>query len=269
MSVVVAPATAVSAPAPLKGEIGDTIQRAAKIGYDAIQPTINRPGEFDLVAARKALRETGLTVTSIATGSAYPIDGISLGHGDLDRRRAAVERMRQHIDLAYQLDGANVVIGLIRGRFSDSPSKQDYMGHYRESLNHVLDHAIRSGIVLVHEAIGRTDSDVLRTIDENIAFLEEFNSAHLRLHIDTHHIALEEVDWPGALRRAAPMIEQVDISDVERRTPDGSRFDFPSFLSALDDIGHDGYLIHEYQSVGEGMGEAEAGLAYIRSLSKK
>jgi sugar phosphate isomerase/epimerase len=266
MSVVVAPASATTAPAPLKGGIPETFRNAAEIGYDGVQLSVNRPTEVDLPEVRRALDEYHLTVTSIGTGAAYSVDGIGLGHGDVQKRQAAVERMKQHIRLAADLGGANVVIGLIRGRFMDSVDRQQFMTDYRHSIADCLDHAEREGITLVHEAIGRTDGDVLRSIDENVAFLEEFSSPHLRLHVDCHHMNLEESDWALALRRAREWIAQVDISDVERGVPDGRHFHFPRLIATLREIGYAKYLVFEYNSVGSGVAEARSGLEYIRSL---
>jgi sugar phosphate isomerase/epimerase len=266
MSVVVAPATAVTAPAPLKGHISETARNAAQIGYDAVQITVNRPAEFDLIEARRSLDEYQLTVTSIGTGAAYSVDGIALGHGEVQKRLAAVERMKQHIQLAADLGGANVVIGLIRGRLVDSTDREQFMIDYRRSMEACLDHAEREGITLVHEALSGTESDVLRSIDENVAFLEEFSSQHLRLHLDCHHMNREESDWAMALRRAREWIAQVDISEVERGVPDGRHFDFPRLISTLREINYAGYLVFEYNSVGSGVPEARAGLEYIKSM---
>jgi sugar phosphate isomerase/epimerase len=266
MSVVVAPATAVTAPAPLKGHISETVRRAAEIGYDAVQLSVNRPAEFDLIEARRVLHEYQLTVTSIGTGAAYPVDGIGLGHGDVQKRLAAVERVKQHVHLAVDLGGANVVIGLIRGRLADSTDRHRFMTDYRHSIEACLDHAEREGVTLVHEALSRGESDVLRSIDENVAFLEEFSSPHLRLHVDCHHMSLEESDWALALCQAREWIAQVDISDVERGVPDGRHFDFPRLISTLREVGYAGYLVFEYNSVGSGVAEARAGLEYIRSV---
>jgi sugar phosphate isomerase/epimerase len=266
MSVVVAPLTAVTAPAPLKGRISETLRNAAEIGYDAVQLSVNRPAEFDLVEARRALNEYQLTVTSIGTGAAYSVDGIGLGHGDVQKRLAAVERVKQHVQLAVDLGGANVVIGLIRGRLIDSTDRQQFMIDYRHSIEACLDHAEREGVTLVHEALSRAESEVLRSIDENVAFLEEFSSQHLRLHVDCHHMSLEESDWAVALCRAREWIAQVDISDVERGVPDGRHFDFPRLISTLRETDYAGYLVFEYNSVGSGVSEARAGLEYIKSL---
>jgi D-psicose/D-tagatose/L-ribulose 3-epimerase len=267
MSVVVAPASAVTAPAPLKGPISKTVRRAAEIGYDAVQVTVHRPAEFDLNEARRALNEHRLRVTSIGTGAAYSVDGISLGHGDADKRMAAVERMKQHVRLAADLGGANVVIGMIRGRLSDSTDRHQFMSDYRESVAACIDHAGREGITILHEAMGGADSDVLRSIDENVAFLESFSSPQLRLHVDCHHMNQEESDWASALRRAREWIGQVDICDVERGVPDGRHFDFPRLVSTLREIGYAEYLAFEYNSVGSGVPEARAGLEYIKSLT--
>jgi sugar phosphate isomerase/epimerase len=122
-SVVTAPETAIHAPAPLKGSLEDTIGRAAAIGFDAVQFTINRPSEFDL-----------------------------------------------------------------------------------------------------------------------------------------------ETDFHGPVLEAGGLVAQVDISDVDRRPPDGKGFDFPKLIDALKRIDFRDYLVFEFRANGTGIAESTAGLQYIRSL---
>jgi len=265
-SVVTAPETAINAPAPLKGSLEDTIGRAAAIGFDAVQLTVHRPAEFRVKAALEALRSFRMKVSGIATGGAYAIDHISLGHQDEARRRAAVTRMKEHIDLAQELGGADVVIGLIRGTYADCDSRDEYMAQYRKSLHECIEYAELHQIRIVHEAIGRTDSDVLRTIRENIVFINEFSSPHFRLQIDTHHMGLEETNFYEAVLEAKGLVAQVDISDVKRTVPDGKHFDFPKLLDALKRLDYQDHLVFEFNSIGDGIAEATAGLRYIRSL---
>jgi len=265
-SVVIAPADAVNAPAPLKGDIADTIKNASEIGFDAVQITVNRPEEFDLANALKAMSAYRVKVSSIATGGAYAIDRISLGHKDEKKRLASVARMKAHIDLAENLGGADVVIGLIRGRFADCDTKQEYLKLYKESVWECVQYAERKSIRIMHEAIGRTDSDVLRTIRENVVFLHEFESPNLKLQIDTHHMGLEETDFYTAILQAKDLIGQVDISDVKRGIPNGKDFDFPRLIDALKQIDYQQYLVFEFDSAGNGVAEASAGFRYIRSL---
>jgi sugar phosphate isomerase/epimerase len=265
-SVVTAPATAINAPAPLKGSLEDTIGRASAIGFDAVQLTVNRPSEFDLKGAQAALSSFRMKVSSIATGGAYAIDHISLGHQDESKRLAAVQRMKEHIDLAKELGGADVVIGLIRGTYADCASRDEYLRQYRKSLHECIEHAELQQIRIVHEAIGRYDSDVLQTIRENIVFINEFSSQNFRLQIDTHHMGLEETNFYEAVLEAKGLVAQVDISDVKRTCPDGNHFDFPKLIDALKRIDFKDYLVFEYQSIGNGIAESTAGLRYIQSL---
>jgi sugar phosphate isomerase/epimerase len=158
--------------------------------------------------------------------------------------------MKEHIDLAKELGGADVVIGLIRGTYADYASRDEYMGQYRNSLHDCIAYAEQQQIRIVHEAIGRYDSDVLPTIRENIGFITGFSSPNFRLQIDTHHMDLEEANFYEAVLEAKGLLAQVDISDVKRTVPDGKKFD----------------LVYEYNATGTGMAEATAGFHYIRSL---
>jgi len=87
-----------------------------------VQFSINRPSEFDLDAALGAMEQHGVKASSIAAGSAYSMDKICLGH--------AIEELRS----ARELGGADVVIGLIRGKYEDSGTPAAYMEHYRRSV---------------------------------------------------------------------------------------------------------------------------------------
>lgn len=265
-SVVIAPASAVNAPAPLKGSITETIKNAASIGFDAVQLTINRPSEFNLAEAQAVLMTCQMKVSSIATGGAYSIDHISLGHKDEAKRLSAVERMKEHIDLAEKLGQADVVIGLIRGTYADCDTKEEYMKNYRNSLYECIAYATKKQIRIVHEAIGRLDSDVLKTIQDNISFIQSFSSPNFKLQIDTHHMYLEEADFSAAVLQTKGLLAQVDISDVKRACPDGKHFDFPLLLKVLQQINYQDYLVFEYNSTGNGVAEAALGFKYIQSL---
>lgn len=265
-SVVAAPASLVNAPAPLKGTITETIRNAASIGYDAVQFQIRNPLEFNLEEALAALNTYKIKVSAIATGLAYTLDHISLGHKDEAIRQAAVERMKEHMDLAVKLGGADVGIGTIRGSYSDSNSKEEYTKQYRKSLSECIDYAEKKRIRIVHEAIGRTDCEVLRTIEENLSLIQSFSSPYFRLQIDSYHMDLEESDFYSAVLKAKGLVAQADISDIQRGVPDGKHFDFPKYLKVLKEIDYQDYLVFEYKSVGDGIAEATAGLKYIRNL---
>lgn len=265
-SVVITTADNTGAPAPLKGTVADCIRNAATIGYDAVQLTINRPHEFPLSEALTALQRHGLKASGIATGGAYAVDGLSLGHQSEDIRQQAVQRMRDHIDLAVKLDGADVIIGHIRGQYADGGSEASYLRQYDKSIAACVEYAERRAIRIVHEAIGRTHSDVLRTIADNVAFIQRIDSPYLKLHIDSHHMILEESDFRSAVLAAGDLVAQVDISGPARALPDGEGFDFPGLLSALEQIGYRDHLIFEFNAVGDGVAEATQGLRYIQSI---
>ncbi len=265
-SVVGAPASSVNAPAPLKGTVTEIIKNAASIGYDAVQFQINRPAEFDLEEALVALNTYKIKVSAIATGQAYTVDGISLGHKKEAKRLAAIERMKEHIGLAVKLGRADVGIGTIRGSYADCDTKEEFMQQYRKSLPECISYAEKNQIRIVHEAIGRTDCDVLGTIEENLVLIKSFNSPYFQLQIDSYHMDLEESDFYSAVLKAKGVVAQADISDLKRAVPDGKHFDFPKMLLTLKEIDYQDYLVFEFKSVGDGIEEATAGLKYIRNL---
>ena len=177
--------------------------------------------------------------------------------------------MKEQIDLACRLGHADVVVGQIRGKFADGGTISEYMTSYRKSLEACIAYAEKSSIRIVHEAIGRTDSDVLRTISENVMFIESFSSPNFRLQIDSHHMGLEEQDFYSAVLQTKGLLAQVDISDTGRASPDGRHFDFPTLLKALKKIDYQNYLVFEYKPQGDALQEAARALQYIRTASQQ
>src|SRR5690606_14842938 len=107
-SVVYADGTFDCLTAPLQGNLEEVAQIAAKIGYDALQLTINEPAKQNAEEIRDTLRMYNLSVSSIATGLSYTKEGLCIGSKDEDNRKKSVQRMKEYIDLAYILDKAKV-----------------------------------------------------------------------------------------------------------------------------------------------------------------
>ena len=90
-----------------------------------------------------------------------------------------------------------------------------------------------SGVTLVLEAMNRYESDVLNTIEECVRTIEQFGSAHLKLHIDTYHMNIEEDRIGPNIIAAGKHIGHVHIADSNRGYPGTGHYDFAETIAAL------------------------------------
>jgi len=264
-SVVVAGPSFQGTTAPLTGTYENVAAAAAAIGFDAIQLTVNRPLEVPVREVLQAVDKHGLAVSSIATGLGYTVDGLSLGNRDEANRLAAVQRMREHVDLAAQLGGARVIIGAIRGWARDSGAWNVFERQFRQSVAAILHHAEKRDIDIILEANDHLETDAYLSVKETAEGIASYGSPRFKLHLDSMHLLYERQDVEKELPRVAPMIAQVDISDEDRMAPDGKHFDFPLLMRVLKEINYQDYLVFEYRP-SPPENAAKAGYDYIQTI---
>ena len=85
-------------------------------GFDAVEIILSDPQLLDLEAVLRELGRRNLPVSTISTGQAAALEGLSMMAASREIRDAALKRLRADIDFAAELGGPHVTIGLIRGR---------------------------------------------------------------------------------------------------------------------------------------------------------
>lgn len=264
-SVTVADGTFPTVTACLLGSYEKVAKEAAAIGYDALQITVNRPKEVPLKELLAALKKYKLNVSSIGTGLGNAVDGLSMGSSDEANRAAAVNRMKEHVDLALQLDGARVGIGIMRGFIKDAGSREIYVQQFRKSVSELLAYADEKAIDVIMEANDHTETDMYLAVKETADFVQSFNSERFKLQIDSIHMLKENQDVYTEVLRTAPLLAQVDISDENRMAPDGRHFDFPLLIKALKEANYNDYLVFEFRAEPP-ENAAKVGFDYIMKL---
>jgi len=244
LSIAIAQAAGESAPIVLRGDYFANMAKCAKIGYPAIELHIRDPKELDLDAAKKCCQENNITISTLGTGSGYGIDGLSLTSSDETIRGRAVQRIKDHIDLATEFD-ARVIIGLMRGLQKDSISAAQYKLDLCNSLAQCLEYAETKGIKLVLEAINRYECDTYCTIAECNELIKELGSQSLKIHIDTYHMNIEEANIRTSILAGGSNIGHCHLADSNRWYPGAGHYDFKETVTALREINYDGWLAME------------------------
>lgn len=255
-------------PALFQGKFSDAAKWAAELGYDALEVHVQKPRLVDIATWKQACEQNGVQVAALASGSAYLVEGISLSHPESEKRRLAVERMKEHIDLAQQL-GAIATIGVLKGLASQCGSRETFLSNYRDSLEQCIPYAEERGVVIAMECVNRKESDTFNTIAECAQFARSFHSKAFKIYIDTYHMDLEESNIPEAIRGAADMIVYAQISDRNRRYPDGKHCNIRLMTDTLKELNYQGYLSLECQPEPSAQEAARQGLAFMQNLLRE
>ncbi len=252
-------------PVILRGNIEDIAAQAASAGYDGIELFIRDPAQYDAEALLAAARAHGLEYCAIATGMEYTRNGLCLIDDDPAKRRAAVSRLKEHMDLGAKL-GCPVIAGIMRGNIPDFDRYQLYEDRLTEALRDLDAYAAEVGCEVVVEAILRYINNYLNTVPETADYLRRIGLPHVRLHIDTHSMILEDSDLAASVRETADMLSYVHFPDSNRGYPGAGNIDFKPIMRALVDVGYEGYITLECTPEPSQYECARRGIEYLRSL---
>ncbi len=269
VSLTVSSAGSPKAPILFRGGYAESIVRAARIGYRAVELHIRDPKAVDQRAIFQTLEETGVEVSTIGTGQAYGEDRIFFTSPDGEIRRAAVQRIKDQIDFASRL-GARVIIGLIKGPLPEGERERDLaLANAVRCMRECAEAAEKASIQLVIEAINRYESNFLCTAEETEQFIGEVGSSVVGLHLDTFHMNIEEVSIEDAIRRHAGRLIHIHLADSNRRVPGMGHLNFHSILSALKEIGYQGYLGLECLPLPDAQKAAEHAFRHLGDMTGK
>jgi len=225
---------------------------------------VRDPKLLDLEAAKRTLAGHGLAVPAIGTGQAYSGEGISLTDPRKEIRQAALQRLRDHVELAREFD-ALVIIGLIRGKAGGGAAPH-IQGWLREGLAACSEVAVEKGVRLVVEPINRYETTLINTADEALALIEEVGLRNTGVLFDTFHANIEEASLEESIRRCAGRLYHVHVADSNRRAPGDGHLDFSGVFQALRDVGYGGFLSAEILPLPDPDTSVRRTFAYLKRL---
>lgn len=214
------------------------------LGYDAVEIAVRNPEIVDSSVLESKLDKYRLKLVAIGTGQAYVDKGISLMDLNHEIRQQAVSRIQKHMDLASNFD-SQVIIGLIRGKISDSTMKEKQIGFLERSILELCSHAEKKQVILTIEPLNRYECNYLNTADEAISLMSKIGSPFLKLLLDTFHMNIEERDMVKTIVESQKYLSHMHIADSNRKFPGMGHIDFKMICRALKMIDFDGYLSGE------------------------
>lgn len=248
--------------AVIQAPVREAFAMAKAAGYDGLQLTIRDTTDYDIGELQSLIKETGLAVTALATGRIYSIDHMSLGAGQESVRQGAVERMKKIAAWSVPLGCPGLVIGAVRGNYSDAESIDRYMSQLEKSVREIVAFCEPLKVPVILEAIDRNESRAFCDPEETRKFVEKIGSPYFHMYLDTMHLYREHYDVPRCLREYAPCAFQIDISGEDRKPPMESEINFRDAIHAIVASGYSGILNFEIPAEQD----KPVSLEYIRKL---
>lgn len=254
-----------SAPVIFRGDIHNIIKRSQEIGYDGIELQLRDPEKIDSNDIIKYCRENDMEISAIATGLEYSLNGLSMIDDDENKRAKMRQKLFTDIELAEKFD-CPVIIGCVRGNIPSGADKKKYTDRFREEMLILSDKAQAHNITIVIEAINFYVNNYLNSVKQTCDFIDDLERDNVKLHIDTHHMAIEEYNMIDAIRYAGDRIGYVHFTENNRMYPGAGGVDFWSIMRTLKEIDYCGYITLEIAPYPDEDTCARLGLDYLTKL---
>ncbi|HLM03808.1 MAG TPA: sugar phosphate isomerase/epimerase family protein [Blastococcus sp.] len=185
----------------------------AELGYShAVLPPFD-PGSAPIAEWAALFREHGLAPIAMV-GQAPGADVSSADPGEQEKGEAALRRMVE-ATVALGGDQLNGVSYGLFGRAETAPP-EGAVERAASRLGAVADVAHEQGVTMTFEVLNRYETAMLNTAQQALDFIAASGSDHLRVHLDTFHMAVEEADMLGAIRSAAPVLGYLELGQSGR-----------------------------------------------------
>lgn len=228
---------------PLTDELlVEIAEKAALMGFGALEVPVENPGDWDPHRAKDVLREYGL--------EPYVVGAMAPGRNLVAAPTSEVELTQNYlahcIDVAKIL-GARVVAGPFYAqtgrtwRMSEG-NRSDLYKQLRSALTPVVAKAESSGIRLAIEPLNRYETSLINTTRQAIDALEPLLGEGLGLALDSYHLNIEEKHISAAISLAGEHVAHVQVCGNDRGAVGDDHIEWPQFLDALDAINYLGPL---------------------------
>jgi sugar phosphate isomerase/epimerase len=251
---------AFSTNAYLHHSFSDAVTQLAAIGYRGVEIMADVPHAWPAYllpeqkqAIREALAKNNLAISNINGFMMHAVNDHrqkywhpSWIEPDVNYRRVRIDHTKRVLTLAKEL-GAKCITTEPGGP-TEGRTWSDCLKLFVEMLKPVVEHAEKEQILLLVEP----EPDLLiETADQYLEFASKIQSPYLGLNFDIGHSFCVKDDPAETVRRLGKLIRHVHLEDIaptrmhHHMIPGDGAIDFRSTLSALQEIGYDGWVTIE------------------------
>ena len=258
-------------------------ERLKKLGYDGIECFMAEPDKKVYKRFGDHLRNIGLEATCVL-GMGPDENPIS---DSKTIREKGVARLKYAIDCAHAIN-SKIICGPFHSAFATftnrrPPEEQEYAWS-AEVLRAAAEYAAQANIVLTPEALNRFECYLCNTMDQLTGLVKRISHPNVKAMFDTHHANIEEKKIGVAIKKVAPVLAHVHISENDRGTPGDGHIPWDETFFTLASVKYKGWLtieaftrndpdfanaINVWREYSEPWDMAEGGLKFIREMCLK
>ncbi|MDX9867872.1 MAG: sugar phosphate isomerase/epimerase family protein [Kiritimatiellia bacterium] len=220
----------------------DKAERLKAIGYDFIEGGVAgtlKPAMPDAAFAPECAKLKTCALPFRSCNGFIPrefrLTGPAADHGPaLEYAAKACERA-DALGIPFIVLGSGGARNVPEG-FSTAEGKAQFIAFCRKLGDRIRDR----NVTIVLEPLNKNESNILNSVTEGIAYVDEINRPRIRLLADFYHM-MKEKEGPDAIRKAGDRIRHCHIAELEGRKAPGTRDeDLSGYFMALRDIGYTG-----------------------------
>jgi D-psicose/D-tagatose/L-ribulose 3-epimerase len=223
-------------------QVRQAVQSAAAAGYDLLELALLDPDSVDVPAARQAVEGAGIAVT----GSLGLAPATDVSSEDPDRVAAGERVLFSALDVVASLGGQHLcgVVYSAMGKYLAPPTPRG-RANAVAVIGRLADRAADRGVHLSLEIVNRYETNLLNTVEQGLAFVDEVDRPNVGVHLDTYHMNIEENTMDGPVLTAAGRLGYVHIGESHRGYLGSGSVNFGSFFRALAQVGYEGPVTFE------------------------
>jgi D-psicose/D-tagatose/L-ribulose 3-epimerase len=224
-----------------KWPLREACRSMKRIGYTGIEISpftlAERPSDITSAQRREyrdIIQSEGLSFVGLHWLMVSP-KGLHVTTPDRDLRERSWRHIIDLIDLCADLgENGVMVFGSPKQRCTvDGLTPAEAARNFTAGLLSVAPHAGQRGVLVLVEALPRNQCDVITTLAEAVAIVNQVNSPAVRTMFDTHNAVDESESHPALVDRYFDLIRHVHINEVDGRHPGSGTYDFKPVLDVL------------------------------------
>jgi len=218
------------------------IEKAKKIGYDAVEIFLQRLSSSDIADVKRVLRKFQVDCIGCVI---LPPEG-DVTSPDPEVRENGVEILKRCVDTLVEL-GGQLMTGVTYASWGKVKSEHPLEDWRRsvESLREVCRYASEFGVKIGIEPINRYRTYLVNTAEDAVKFVKDVGERNLGVHLDTYHMNIEEDDFYEPIVIAGKALFHMHFSENNRGVLGTGHVDWDEVFQALHDVDYDGYLVLE------------------------
>ena len=218
------------------------LRKSAEHGYRTIEFAYLRPEKFNLDRLAKLAQSLDV---EIGVTMGLPLDR-DVSSEDTATVAAGKAMLADAVHAVRDI-GGNKLGGILYSahtKYNRQPSKRGWNNSVA-AIAKTASLAKSCGVDLVLEVVNRFETNLLNTTAQGLKFIEDTRSDHVRLHLDTFHMNIEEANPAAAIRLAGDRIGYFHIGESNRGYLGDGVINFDLIFDALLDIDYQRDVVFE------------------------